>query len=86
MNTHTRTTTSPRQKSRTHLKKITPLNLSLPLFSSFRLKSYPNLAENIDTKGTNRGAETPPKQSTPDESTRGIADRAMLKNPIRIGP
>ena len=43
------------------------------LFSSVRLKSCPNLAENVGTKGTNGGAEAPPKQQNPNEPNKGIA-------------
>jgi TrmH family RNA methyltransferase len=42
--------------------------------SSFRLKSCPNLAEDLGTKGIIGGAESPPKQQHSDEPNKGSAD------------
>jgi hypothetical protein len=55
------------------------------IFSSFPLKSCPNLAENVGTKGTNSGAKALSKQQNPNEPHNGIADQAMSRkiNPHR---
>jgi hypothetical protein len=47
--------------------------------SSFRLKSYPNLAGNVGTKGANGGLEALSKQQNLDEPNKDITYQAMSR-------